>query len=301
MLKISITKYHKDMNAFLFDLVNKLQRTTNTLDAKAILCNKTWRVFSDAGEKEVYIFMEDGKLVISVNGSAVIGSWMYIPANQSLVISGNNQNFLVHPIICNNILVLALDGSNQCCFLLDSTRAELESIQSLKSIESYINNNANQIPLLPKAEGTGVRNVVIQKPVPADAIYASDRRLKKFEVAIWNAEHTRKPIRQRMYIKGLFSYKLFTGTIYSSRHNVEVECIDGRMWRMSWYHPNKQLAMIGVFQNDEDKGYEAYYDENGYELTEKAFNAKYGSYIDHIGDTEGAEFANIAEGGRKDA
>jgi len=65
------------MKAFIFDLVNKLQRTSNTLDAKAILCNKTWRVFSDTGEKEVYIFMEDGKLVISVNGAAVIGSWMY--------------------------------------------------------------------------------------------------------------------------------------------------------------------------------------------------------------------------------
>ena len=50
------------MKAFIFDLINKLQRTSNTLDAKAILCNKTWRVFSDTGEKEVYIFMEDGKL-----------------------------------------------------------------------------------------------------------------------------------------------------------------------------------------------------------------------------------------------
>lgn len=167
------------MKAFLFDLVNKLQRTSNTLDAKAILCNKTWRVFSDNGEKEVYIFMEDGKLVISVNGSAVIGSWMYIPANQSLVISGNNQHFLVHPIICNNVLALALDGSNQCCFLIDSTKEELDSINSLRSIESYISKNANKMPLLTHTEVPNIRNVVIEKPIPSDAIYATDPLLSR--------------------------------------------------------------------------------------------------------------------------
>lgn len=289
------------MKAFIFDLVNKLQRTSNTLDAKAILCNKTWRVFSDTGEKEVYIFMEDGKLVISVNGAAVIGSWMYIPANQSLVISGNNQNFLVHPIICNNVLALALDGSNQCCFLLDSTKAELESIQSLKSIESYINKNANKLPLLPKAEGTGVRNVVIQKPVPSEAIYPSDRRLKKFDVTFWNAEHTEGPVHERLYIKGLFSYKLFTGTIYTSRQTCEFDYIDGRNWRISVYHPNKQLACILVYQDDDDIGNGPLYDENGYELTEEAFEAKYGDYIGRILETEFVEIDNIAEGGHKDA
>ena len=128
------------MKAFLFDLVNKLQRTSNTLDAKAILCNKTWRVFSDTGEKEVYIFMEDGKLVISVNGNVDMGTWMYVPANQSLVITGK-QSYLVHPVICNNILALIVDGTNQCAFLLDDTKRELEAVKSLQNISTYITSN----------------------------------------------------------------------------------------------------------------------------------------------------------------
>ena len=289
------------MKAFIFDLVNKLQRTSNTLDAKAILCNKTWRVFTDTNEKEVYIFMEDGKLVISVNGNAVVGSWMYIPANQSLVISGNKQNFLVHPIICNNVLALALDGSNQCCFLLDSTKAELDNIQSLRSIESYISKNANKIPLLPKNEGTSVRNVIIQKPIPSDAIYATDRRLKMYQECIWDDEsHTHGTYYDRLYIKGLFTYKKFSGTIYSSRHHYECEYIDGRLWRMSMYHPNNQLGMLGVCNSDKSEDEYAYfYDENGYELSEEVFNSKYKDLFERLYQSEIDEFGTIEDGGFK--
>lgn len=137
------------MKTFIFDLFNKVKRTSEALDAKTIICNKTWRVFTDGTEKEVYIFMEDGKLVISYNGIVTMGSWMYIPANHSLVISGNNQNFLVHPVLCNNMLALIVDGTNQCAFLLDDTQNEQKRLNSLENITEYIckykNTNTNQL------------------------------------------------------------------------------------------------------------------------------------------------------------
>lgn len=217
-----------------------------------------------------------------------------------MVISGNNQNFLVHPIICNNVLALALDGSSQCCFLLDSTKEELDNINSLKSIESYINKNANKIPLLSKAGGTGIRNVVIQSPIPSDAIYATDQRLKKYDVRFWNEAHTDYVYHQRLFITSLFSYKKYTGTVYSSRHNFVIEYIDGRAWRISVYHPNKQLAMELVWRSDDDDGKQHFYDENGYELSEESVEARCGDYLDRIMETEGEEFENIADGGYKD-
>ena len=134
------------MKAFIFDLISKLHRESNSLDAKATLCNKTWRVFSDTGEKEVYIFMEDGKLVISSNGLVEMGTWMYVPANQSLVLTGK-QNYLVHPVICNNILALIVDGTNQCAFLLDDTKRELDAVKSLQNLSSYISSNINKMPV----------------------------------------------------------------------------------------------------------------------------------------------------------
>lgn len=95
--------------------------------------------------------MEDGKLVISLNGNVDMGTWMYIPANQSLVITGK-QNYLVHPVICNNILALVVDGTNQCAFLLDDTKRELEAVKSLQSISSYVLSNIGmKAPSLPKS------------------------------------------------------------------------------------------------------------------------------------------------------
>ena len=151
---------------------------------------------------------------------------MYIPANQSLVISGNNQDFLVHPIICNNVLALALDGSNKCCFLLDSTKEELNNIDSLKSIESYINKNANKMPMLSEIQTKRRRNVIIQK-IPSNAIYTSDSRLKMF-VEIWKKQEALYGPNSReetieeevLYIKKFLIYKEFTGIIYTKKHNM---------------------------------------------------------------------------------
>ena len=185
------------MKAFIFDLVNKLQRTSNTLDAKAILCNKTWRVFTDSGEKEVYIFMEDGKLVISLNGNVSMGTWMYIPANQSLVITGK-QNYLVHPVICNNILALVVDGTNQCAFLLDDTKRELEAVKSLQGISSYISSNINKLPYIKSVDNPNILTVTSGGNRKEEFLYHSDidkydvdlRHIKRIEGQLINAKYT---------------------------------------------------------------------------------------------------------------
>ena len=132
------------MKSFFFDLFNKFNRTSQFLDAKTELCNKTWRVFTDSDEKEVHVFLEDGTLVISIDGNVTMGKWIYVPANHSIVISGNNQHLLVHPIMCNNILALVQDGTDICCFLLDDTKAELEKIKTLQNIKDYIIINENK-------------------------------------------------------------------------------------------------------------------------------------------------------------
>ena len=138
------------MKAFLFDLIGKARRTSQSLDIKAILCNKVWRAFTDTDEKEVHIFMEDGSLVISQDGVVEMGKWQFIPANQSLVITGNGQTLLVYPVVCNNVLVLVQDGKNLCSFLLDDTKAELERLKTLAGLQSYLSQNINKVPEAPK-------------------------------------------------------------------------------------------------------------------------------------------------------
>ena len=48
------------MKTYLLETLNRYKRFSESLDAKAVLSNKAWVVFNDEGEKQVYIFQEDG-------------------------------------------------------------------------------------------------------------------------------------------------------------------------------------------------------------------------------------------------
>ena len=48
------------MQTFLFDIFNRYKRFSENLDVKTVLCNKTWFVFNNSGEWEIYIFQENG-------------------------------------------------------------------------------------------------------------------------------------------------------------------------------------------------------------------------------------------------
>lgn len=50
------------MKTFILDTLNKYKHISKGLDAKAILCNKSWQVFNNSGEKEIYIFQENSSL-----------------------------------------------------------------------------------------------------------------------------------------------------------------------------------------------------------------------------------------------
>lgn len=131
------------MKSFIFDIPGKIGRLNESADMKAILCNKTWCVYSDSGEKEVFIFMEDGTLVISVNGVASMGTWMYIPANRSMIINGAGVSIMAHPMFIKKLMVLVKDGTNECSFLIDQTEEELAYANELSSFSNYIEKNAS--------------------------------------------------------------------------------------------------------------------------------------------------------------
>lgn len=85
------------MKTFLLDIPDRFRRFDEQLDVKALLCNKSWQVFNDSGVKEIYIFQEDGSLIISLNGKVSRATWQYIPANRSLIINSDNESYMLRP------------------------------------------------------------------------------------------------------------------------------------------------------------------------------------------------------------
>lgn len=129
------------MKAYLLDIPNKYHRFSKNLDVKAILCNKSWLVFNDSGDKELYIFQENGSLITSVNGSVINATWQYISANNSLVISFKEQSYMLHPSFKDDVIfVLQLDGTEKFAFMIEESQSNSFHPKSLKELTAYFEN-----------------------------------------------------------------------------------------------------------------------------------------------------------------
>lgn len=127
------------MKTYLFEKINQYKLLSEKLDAKAILSNKAWRVFNDNNEKQVYIFQDNGTVLVTTNGIGTKMSWEYLTANKSIIIKNSDNSFvMLHPaFVAQNILVFKLDGTERCAFMIDENSLELSCLKSLSDIEQY--------------------------------------------------------------------------------------------------------------------------------------------------------------------
>lgn len=129
------------MRTYLLDIVNRYNRFSENLDVKTILCNKSWSIFNDAGNKELYIFQENGNLIASVNGNVLNGNWQYISANKSIIISFKEQAYMLHPFFFDKtIFALQQDGTNKYAFMIDEKQSQSFQPKSLTELKSYFEN-----------------------------------------------------------------------------------------------------------------------------------------------------------------
>ena len=127
------------MKTYIFDIFNRYKRFSENLDAKTLLANKAWNVFNDEGEKQVYIFQENGTVLITTNGKGTIRKWSYIPANNSILINEKSNDFVMLHVafVDRTILAFQLDGTNRYAFLIDENNKESFAPKNLKELNAY--------------------------------------------------------------------------------------------------------------------------------------------------------------------
>lgn len=168
------------MKAYLFDTFNRYKRFSEELDAKTILCNKSWWVFNDSGEKEVYIFNTDGSLIISVSGKVTNATWKYIPANKSIIISGNNQSYMVHPAFYDNmIFALQVDGTDKYAFLIDENNLPSTNLKSFSDLVVYFAEKERQAVLAEERKQQAAIEAQRQREIKAEQ--EKQQRIKEAE------------------------------------------------------------------------------------------------------------------------
>lgn len=128
------------MKTYLFETLNRYKRFSESLDAKAVLSNKAWVVFNDEGEKQVYIFQEDGTVLITTNGIGSVKTWKYIPANKSILINGDGNRFVMlrAAFVDENILAFQLDGTDRYAFMIDENNKALFAPKTLEELNMYL-------------------------------------------------------------------------------------------------------------------------------------------------------------------
>lgn len=126
------------MKTYILSIIKDIQKYSENLDAKAILCNKPWIVFNDAGEKEVYIFKKEGKLRIVLSGRVFDTSWEYESSNKSIIINGVDERYMVHPaFVDGTVLALNVDGTDKYSFLIEEENVKKFAPKTLTELNDY--------------------------------------------------------------------------------------------------------------------------------------------------------------------
>ena len=127
------------MKTFLYSIPNKIQSFSKKLDVKAVLCSKSWVVFNDEGVKQLFIFNEDGTILITNNGRVINASWKFIPQNSSILITAGEETLMFRPAFFNkDVLALQQDGVERYLFMIDEEKEPLFLNLSLDTLAAYI-------------------------------------------------------------------------------------------------------------------------------------------------------------------
>lgn len=127
------------MKTYLLDTFNRYKRFSQNLDVKTILCSKSWYVFNDEGEKQLYIFQRDGSVLVTTNGIGSFFSWKYLSANNSILLYSNKDSFIMlrTAFIDDNILAFQLDGTNRYTFLIEENKLKTFYPKTLAQLNIY--------------------------------------------------------------------------------------------------------------------------------------------------------------------
>ena len=134
------------MKTYLLNIPKELKKISQELDVKALLCNKTWEVLNDEGNKQVFIFQNDGRLLISTNGDVTNSNWQFITANHSIVITVKDQTTMLRPAFIDGVVfAMQKDGTQECLFLIDEHNKSICPNRTLTELKLYFYKEVEKI------------------------------------------------------------------------------------------------------------------------------------------------------------
>ena len=108
------------MKYYFSEIIPKLRRYSKTLDFNSILTSHNWISFNpDSSNKLVYIFKEDGVLLISEKGRVQKSKWTIIDSDSLIIEIGKETLLFRSSFLDENHLILNLDDTMSFAFFLN--------------------------------------------------------------------------------------------------------------------------------------------------------------------------------------
>ncbi len=130
------------MKTYLINSFIKLSANSQHLDFLSTIRSHEWIVFNDnRSYVEKFLFLDDEKLLVSINGKSTYSKWKYIKVNCSLIIEDEKQKYLLKIIVCNkDIIVLNVDSTSDYSFLISSDSSVFKDV-SYEKIQWHLARN----------------------------------------------------------------------------------------------------------------------------------------------------------------
>lgn len=129
------------MKTYTFDALTNITEISLNFKIQSLYHeNKVWYIFNDSSlERELYIFQNNGTLLIVKNGKINNGTWKYIPTNKYIILNIHEKSYIAHVVFTDNsIIALQVEDTKQYAFFIDEQNKQNFHPKHLSDIKNYL-------------------------------------------------------------------------------------------------------------------------------------------------------------------
>ena len=123
---------------YIFNIIPRIQQFSAQLSHVEVFVDKPWILMDEDQNNHEYVFLRDNRLIMSLNGNCVTGSWQLLPTGKLLINRVTDEIMLQHTFIDEGILVLKKSGSNEHPFMLinEEIISDKDPVGYLRKVEA---------------------------------------------------------------------------------------------------------------------------------------------------------------------
>jgi hypothetical protein len=182
------------MIEYLSSIIPRLEKFSRKLDKTEIFVEKTWIHIDESSNHHEYMFMRDKRLILSVNGAVITGTWELLPNGKLLLNRVKDEILFQNIFFTDAIMILQKSGSNEdpFTFINEDRIPDLDVVRYLQDLDESLSygrvsdekSNTKETTVTYEPE-PGVINILSSGKIIAHS-YIEGNKVKKHDGSIVN-------------------------------------------------------------------------------------------------------------------